>query len=70
MAQSLKLGGTPEAERDSGMRRLNRLPVIVVVVLVVVFLAVIIYGLASRGSFFRKDPGIGETSGNSASTFA
>ncbi|TGP50667.1 conjugal transfer protein TrbI [bacterium M00.F.Ca.ET.230.01.1.1] len=70
MVQSLKLGGTPEAEQGSGMRRLNRLPVIVVMVLVVAFLAVILYGLTSRGLYFRKDSGIGETSGNPASTFA
>ncbi|RWC00248.1 MAG: conjugal transfer protein TrbI [Mesorhizobium sp.] len=70
MVQSLKLGGTPDAEQGSGMRRLNRLPVILVIVLVVAFLAVILYGLTSRGLYFRKDPGIGETSGNSASTFA
>ncbi|AZO07788.1 conjugal transfer protein TrbI [Mesorhizobium sp. M3A.F.Ca.ET.080.04.2.1] len=70
MVQSLKLGGTPEAEQGSGLRRLNRLPVIVVILLVVAFLAVILYGLTSRGLYFRKDPGIGETSGNPASTFA
>ncbi|RWI16658.1 IncP-type conjugal transfer protein TrbI [Mesorhizobium sp.] len=70
MVQSLKLGGTPQAQQGSGMRRLNRLPVIVVIVLVVAFLAVILYGLTSRGLYFRKDPDIGEASGNSASTFA
>lgn len=70
MVQSLKLGGTPEVQQNSGMRRLNRLPVIVVIVLVVAFVAVILYGLSSRGLYFRKDPGIGQPSGNPASTFA
>lgn len=70
MVQSLKLGGTAQPQQGSGMRRLNRLPVIVAIVLVVAFLATILYGLTSRGLYFRTDPGIGETSGNSASTFA
>lgn len=70
MAQSLKLGGTPSAEHGSGIRRLNRLPIVAVIVLVVAFLGVILYGLTSRGLYFRNKPDISETSGNPASTFA
>lgn len=69
MVQSLKLGGTPHEETGSGMRRINRLPIIVVVVLVVAFLGVIFYGLTSRGLYFR-DTGPDTSSGNPASTFA
>lgn len=54
MIQSLKLGGTAQEEEAlSGMRRINRLPIIIVVVLVVAFLGVIFYGLTSRGLYFR-----------------
>ncbi|NTH81362.1 IncP-type conjugal transfer protein TrbI [Agrobacterium rhizogenes] len=69
MVQSLKLGGTAGDEAGSGMRRINRLPIIVVVVLVVAFLGVIFYGLTSRGLFFR-DTGPETSSGNPASTYA
>ena len=51
MTESLKLGGIDE--RDSPrIRRLNRVPIIVAIVLVVALLAVIIYGLTSRGMQF------------------
>ncbi|MCJ9720330.1 IncP-type conjugal transfer protein TrbI [Agrobacterium sp. SHOUNA12C] len=70
MAQSLKLGGGPEEASGSGVRRVNRLPVLVVIILVIAFLAVIFYGLASRGLYFRGEPGLGQTSANPASTYA
>lgn len=70
MAQSLKLGGSPEGEEAVGIRRLNRLPLIVAIVLVVVFFAVIFYGLTSRGLYFRRDAGIDTASSNPASTYA
>ncbi len=51
MTESLKLGGIDE--RDSPrIRRLNRVPIIVAIVLVVALLAVSIYGLTSRGMQF------------------
>ncbi|MBM3095878.1 IncP-type conjugal transfer protein TrbI [Ensifer sp. T173] len=70
MAQSLKLGGGPEEASGSGVRRVNRLPVLVVIILVIAFLAVIFYGLASRGLYFRGNPGLDQTSGNPASSYA
>lgn len=70
MPQSLKLGGAPEETSGSGIRRVNRLPIIVVILLVIAFLAVIFYGLASRGLYFRSDPGLGQMSGNPASSYA
>ncbi|MGX9431067.1 IncP-type conjugal transfer protein TrbI [Bradyrhizobium sp. LeoA1S1] len=69
MAQSLKLGGAPEGE-GRGIRRLNRLPIIVAIVLVIVFFAVIFYGLTSRGLYFRREAGIDTASSNPASTYA
>lgn len=70
MAQSLKLGGSPAGEEGRGIRRLNRLPIIIAIVLVIVFFAVIFYGLTSRGLYFRRDAGIDSASSNSASTYA
>ncbi|MDI2077578.1 MULTISPECIES: IncP-type conjugal transfer protein TrbI [Bradyrhizobium] len=70
MVQSLKLGGSPEAEEARGIRRLNRLPIIVTIVLVIVFFAVIFYGLTSRGLYFRRPAGVDTASSNPASTYA
>lgn len=70
MAQSLKLGGMSDDKGGSGIRRINRLPIIVVIVLVVLFLAVIFYGLTSRGLYFHGDAGPGRSSGKPASTYA
>ncbi|WHO77365.1 IncP-type conjugal transfer protein TrbI [Rhizobium sp. BT03] len=70
MVQSLTLGGATNEEAQSGMRRINRLPIIIVVVLVVAFLGVIFFGLTSRGLFFNRDPSLETTTGTPASTFA
>lgn len=70
MVQSLKLGGAQNSQASSGIKRVNRLPVIVVIVLLVAFLGIIFYGLASRGLYFGKDSGPDTSSGNPASTYA
>ncbi|TCQ99047.1 IncP-type conjugal transfer protein TrbI [Neorhizobium sp. JUb45] len=70
MVQSLNLGGAPNSQAPSTIRRINRLPIIVIAVLAVTFLGVICYGLASRGLYFGKDSGPETSSGNPASTFA
>ena len=51
MTQSLKLGGSG-AESGPRIRRLNRVPIIVAIILIVVFLAAIFFGLSSRGLHF------------------
>lgn len=51
MTDSLKLGGVDE-RAGPRIRRLNRVPIIVAIALVVAFLAVITYGLTSRGLQF------------------
>lgn len=51
MTVSLKLGGLDE-NKGPHIRRLNRLPIIIAIALVVVVLAVIVYGLTSRGLRF------------------
>ncbi|BBD41509.1 conjugal transfer protein TrbI (plasmid) [Aminobacter sp. Y103A] len=70
MVQSLQLGGGANDEAESGIKRINRLPIIAVIVLVIAFLAVIFYGLTSRGLYFGKDTGPETSAGDPASTFA
>ncbi|WLB24526.1 IncP-type conjugal transfer protein TrbI [Bradyrhizobium japonicum] len=70
MTQSLKLGGAPEEAEGRGIRRLNRLPIILAIVLIIVFFAVIFYGLTSRGLYFRRAAGVDTASSNPASTYA
>ncbi len=49
MPQSLQLGNPNRSAEDYGMKRLNRLPLFLVIGIVVVFLVVLFYGLSSRG---------------------
>ncbi|NKM57840.1 IncP-type conjugal transfer protein TrbI [Rhizobium anhuiense] len=70
MVQSLKLGGAQNTQAASGIKRVNRVPVILVIVLLVAFLGIIFFGLASRGLYFGKDSGPDTSSGNPASTYA
>lgn len=70
MVQSLKLGGAANGEAGSGIRRINRLPIIAAIVGAVIVLAIVFFGLMSRGALFLSDPGPDTSPGNSASTFA
>lgn len=71
MVQSLQLGGTSsQDEPQRSIRRINRLPIIIVIILAVLFFAVIIYGLSSRGLYLRSDPGVDAASNTPASTYA
>lgn len=54
MAESIKLGAADPASTPR-IRRLNRLPIIVAIVLVLLFFGVIIYGLSTRGLRFGDD---------------
>jgi type IV secretion system protein TrbI len=69
MVQSLQLG-EPETSGQDGMRRLNRLPIIVAIVIVALFFAVIVFGLSARGLRFGHSAVIEPASNASASTFA
>jgi type IV secretion system protein VirB10 len=68
MTEALKLGGVDE-QKGPRIRRLNRVPIIVAIALVVAFLAVIVYGLTSRGLQFGA-PNDGETIVRPATTDA
>lgn len=69
MTQSLKLGTSDEAVAPR-IRRLNRLPIIVAIVLVVLFFGVIFYGLSTRGLKFGGGEGDAAPGSGPASTYA
>ncbi|ODT74409.1 MAG: conjugal transfer protein TrbI [Pelagibacterium sp. SCN 64-44] len=62
MTDALKLG--EDAREAPKIRRLNRLPIIIAIVLVVTFFAVIIYGLSSRGLRFGAGDDLSTTPGS------
>lgn len=62
MTEALKLG--EEVGGAPKIRRLNRLPIIVAIVLVVTFFGVIIYGLSSRGLRFGAGDDLSTTPGS------
>lgn len=70
MVQSLQLGGAQNTNQATAMRRVNRLPIIVVISLAVVFLAIIFFGLTGRGLYVRNGSGIDSSAGAPASTYA
>ncbi|TLW94166.1 IncP-type conjugal transfer protein TrbI [Rhizobium sp. MHM7A] len=66
MVQSLQLGTSSQADDQQGMRRLNRLPIIVAIIVIVLFVGVVVIGLSLRGlSFSRGDI---ESASNSPAT--
>ncbi|MGE3363532.1 MAG: conjugal transfer protein TrbI, partial [Rhizobiaceae bacterium] len=68
---SLDLPTKPLPDDQPRIRRLNRLPIIAAIVLAILFFAVIIYGLSTRGLYFRNNDGIGDASNSPpASDFA
>lgn len=70
MVQSLELGTSNRSADDKGMKRLNRMPLFLGIGIVVIFLAVLIYGLSSRGLRFGQQDHSEGSSSTPASTFA
>ncbi len=70
MVQSLQLGNSNQSTDDKEMKRLNRVPLFIGIGIAVLFLAVLVYGLSSRGlRFGQQTPQ--DTGGNApASNFA
>ncbi|MBX4876621.1 IncP-type conjugal transfer protein TrbI [Rhizobium bangladeshense] len=54
MVQSLQLGTSSQADDQQGMRRLNRLPIIVAIIVIVLFVGVVVIGLSLRGLSFNR----------------
>jgi type IV secretion system protein VirB10 len=69
MVQSLQLGTAGNADDQQNMRRLNRLPIIVAIVIIVLFFGVVIVGLSWRGLSFNRGNELDTTSASPATTF-
>jgi type IV secretion system protein VirB10 len=54
MVQSLQLGTSSQADDQNGMRRLNRLPIIIAIIVIVLFVGVVVIGLSLRGLSFNR----------------
>lgn len=54
MVQSLQLGTSSQADDQQGMRRLNRLPIIIAIIVIALFVGVVVIGLSLRGLSFNR----------------
>ncbi len=69
MVQSLQLGASNQTDDQKGMRRLNRLPIIITIVVVALFAGVVVIGLAWRGLPFNRSNDIDSASNTPATNF-
>lgn len=69
MVQSLQLGTTGNTDDQQNMRRLNRLPIIIAIVIIVLFFGVVVIGLSWRGLSFNRGSELESTSNSPATTF-
>ncbi len=69
MVQSLQLGAGNQTDDQNGMRRLNRLPIIIAIVIVALFVGVVVIGLAWRGLPFNRNNDIDSASNTPATNF-
>ncbi|MDV4158829.1 MULTISPECIES: IncP-type conjugal transfer protein TrbI [Rhizobium] len=66
MVQSLQLGTSSQADDQQGMRRLNRLPIVIAIIVFALFVGVVVIGLSLRGLSFNR--GDIESASNSPAT--
>lgn len=69
MVQSLRLEAPASSGGQQEMRRLNRLPILVTIVIVILFLAVVFVGLTWRGFSFSRESEPGSASSTPATSF-
>ncbi|AIC30112.1 conjugal transfer protein TrbI 2 (plasmid) [Rhizobium etli bv. mimosae str. IE4771] len=69
MVESLQLGASNQPDDQKGMRRLNRLPVIIAIVIVALFVGVVVIGLSWRGLPFKRNNDIDSASNAPATNF-
>ncbi|WP_085032716.1 IncP-type conjugal transfer protein TrbI [Ensifer aridi] len=69
MVQSLQLGASSQADDQKGMRRLNRVPIIVAIIIIVFFVGIIVIGLSWRGLVFNRSNDIESASDPPATSF-
>jgi type IV secretion system protein VirB10 len=69
MVQSLQLGASSQADDQKGIRRLNRLPIIIAIVIIALFVGVVVIGLSWRGLPFNRGNDIDSASNTPATNF-
>ncbi|WEX91406.1 IncP-type conjugal transfer protein TrbI (plasmid) [Sinorhizobium garamanticum] len=69
MVQSLQLGASAQSGDQKGMRRLNRVPIIVAIIVIVLFVGVVVIGLSWRGLYFNRGNDIDSASNIPATSF-
>lgn len=69
MVQSLQLSASNHVDDQKGMRRLNRLPIIVAIIVIVLFLGVVVVGLSWRGLSFNPGNDTESASNTPATSF-
>ncbi|SCB49603.1 IncP-type conjugal transfer protein TrbI [Rhizobium multihospitium] len=69
MVQSLQLGASSQTSSQTGMRRLNRLPIVIAIVVIALFLGVVVIGLSWRGLSFNGGNGLESASNAPATSF-
>ncbi|MBP1884954.1 IncP-type conjugal transfer protein TrbI [Sinorhizobium mexicanum] len=69
MVQSLQLGASRPADDQNGMRRLNRLPIMLAIVLIVLVCGIVVIGLSWRGLSFDRGNDIDSASSTPATNF-
>lgn len=69
MVQSLQLGASSQADDQKGMRRLNRLPIILAIIVIVLFIGIVVIGLSWRGLYFNRSSDIDSASNTPATSF-
>ena len=69
MVQSLQLGMPDNDSSQTGMRRLNRLPIILTIAIAVIFLGIVVFGLSWRGLPFERGDDLDPASGGPAKSF-
>ncbi|AGB73301.1 MULTISPECIES: IncP-type conjugal transfer protein TrbI [Rhizobiaceae] len=69
MVQSLQLGTSSQADDQKGMRRLNRLPIILAIIIVALFVGVVVIGLSWRGLPFNRSSDLDSASNAPATNF-
>jgi type IV secretory pathway VirB10-like protein len=69
VVQSIRLEAPASPGSQQEMRRLNRMPILISIVMVALFLGVVIIGLSFRGFSFSRDSEPGGASGTPATNF-
>ncbi|MDF1631147.1 IncP-type conjugal transfer protein TrbI [Mycoplana sp. MJR14] len=69
MVPSLQLGAPNQTDDQKGMRRVNRLPSVVAIIVIVLFIGIVVIGLSWRGLHLNRSTDIESASNTPATSF-